>query len=148
MFTNFFEKASSDQSGSTPPAATMSKSSASSKAKKKRRRRQKGNHDKSVKSSDADDDVKMAGTKRKSASETMRPQKSSKRFRPSEAALALSAKLKEYSTQKRLDDALELYWDESNDSIRDEHHACIVIDCSARCGAVAVSIHLMGLASS
>lgn len=58
---------------------------------------------------------------------------------PSEAALALSAKLKEFSMQKRLQDALDLYWHESNDGVRDGHHACILVDCSARCGAIAVS---------
>lgn len=61
------------------------------------------------------------------------------RGRPSQEALALSAKLKEFSAQKRLQDALELYWDESSDKIRDTHHACILVDCSARCGAIAVS---------
>lgn len=55
---------------------------------------------------------------------------------PSRAALELSAKLKECSTNKRLKEALELYWDKANDSIRDTHHACIVVDCSARCGAI------------
>jgi hypothetical protein len=59
---------------------------------------------------------------------------------PSDPALALSAKLKEYSTQKRLQDALDLYWHDSNDKVRDGHHACILVDCSARCGDIAVSV--------
>ena len=53
---------------------------------------------------------------------------------PTEQALSLSRQLKEFSSQKRLQDALDLYWDSSNDSIRDEHHACIVVDCCSRCG--------------
>ena len=55
---------------------------------------------------------------------------------PSRAAMELSAKLKDCSINKRLQDALDLYWDTSNRSIRDSHHACIVVDCSARCGAI------------
>jgi len=56
---------------------------------------------------------------------------------PSEKALALSSQLKALSTQKRLNEALELYWHESNDGIRDEYHACILIDCCGRCGNIA-----------
>jgi len=135
MFTNFFEKAS-DQDGAAP-----SQISATAKAKKRRRRR-KGNRDKTAElPSSAASDMNTVTTKRKSSLDTVAPQ--SKRSRrqqgPSEEALALSAKLKEYSSQKRLNDALELYWHASNDSIRDGHHACIVIDCSARCGCIAVS---------
>ena len=55
---------------------------------------------------------------------------------PSRAAIELSAKLKDCSINKRLQDALDLYWDKSNHLIRDSHHACIVVDCSARCGAI------------
>ena len=55
---------------------------------------------------------------------------------PSAEALKLSAKLKELSSKKRLRDALSLYWDKSNDSIRDHHHGGIIIDCCSRCGAV------------
>lgn len=55
---------------------------------------------------------------------------------PSAEAIELSSKLKEYSTQKRLEDCLQLFWDKENDNIRDEHHACIVVDCCARCGDI------------
>jgi hypothetical protein len=57
---------------------------------------------------------------------------------PSTAALDLSARLKEHSRHKRLQDALDLYWDKANDSIRDGHHGCIVVDCCSRCGATQV----------
>lgn len=59
-----------------------------------------------------------------------------KRGPPSREALELSARLKELSGQKRLQQALQLYRDKSNDSIRDSHHACSVIDCAARCGDI------------
>lgn len=137
MFTKFYEKASEQND------AAASQSSSSTKAKKRRRRRN-GNRDKPAEPSD----TAAVETKRKSSSDPGAPPqtKRSRRQRPSEQALALSAKLKEYSSQKRLSEALELYWHESNDSIRDEHHACIVVDCSARCGCIAVSCRLVSCA--
>jgi hypothetical protein len=57
---------------------------------------------------------------------------------PSGAALALSAELKALSLRKRLRESLDMYWNPSNDSIRDGHHASIVVDCCSRCGAVEV----------
>ena len=52
----------------------------------------------------------------------------------SQKALELSAKLKDLSRQKRLDQVLDLYWKATE---RDSHHSCMVIDCCARCGHVA-----------
>ena len=63
-----------------------------------------------------------------------------RRKSPSPDALRLSEKLKILSRNKNLNAALELYRDKSNDSIRDGHHAGIVIDCCARCGNVSVRI--------
>jgi tRNA G46 methylase TrmB len=60
--------------------------------------------------------------------------KKRKRQLVSQEALALSAQLKDLSRQKRLDQVLHLYW---NAKDRDAHHACMVIDCCARCGHVA-----------
>lgn len=57
------------------------------------------------------------------------------RVKPSHAVMALSAQLKDYSRQKRLDEAIALYW-KKDAVVRDEHHACIVVDCCARCGSV------------
>jgi len=51
---------------------------------------------------------------------------------PSETVLQLSDKLKKLSREKKLDEALELYWDTSNHNIRDGHHACIMVDMTAR----------------
>mmetsp|Transcript_56869 Transcript_56869/g.68427 ORF Transcript_56869/g.68427 Transcript_56869/m.68427 type:complete len:920 (+) Transcript_56869:77-2836(+) len=55
---------------------------------------------------------------------------------PSVEALELSAKLKHLSQRKQLKESLALYWDPANDSIRDSHHASIIIDSCSRCGAV------------
>jgi pentatricopeptide repeat protein len=52
---------------------------------------------------------------------------------PSPEVLELSRQLKELSRQKRLDEALALF---KKSDITDEHHACILVDCCARCGAV------------
>lgn len=78
--------------------------------------------------SDEDYDV----THKRGSSKKMKTQ-------PSEDALRLSAKLKDFSRTKNLENALSEYWRESNDSIRDGHHACIMVDCSARCGKISVS---------
>jgi len=64
--------------------------------------------------------------------EKVRPERS----QPSREALQLSARLKELSSQKRLQQAVSLYQDKANDKIRDSHHACSVIDCAARCGSI------------
>ena len=55
---------------------------------------------------------------------------------PSEEALQLSDQLKKLSREKKLDEALELFWDKSNDTIRDGHHACTMVDMTARCGDI------------
>ena len=65
--------------------------------------------------------------------------KRKKRGPPSEVALQLSEQLKKLSREKKLDEALSVFWDSSNDKIRDGHHACIMVDLTARCGDIAVS---------
>lgn len=72
-------------------------------------------------------------------SKKSRPAKK-RRGPPSQEALQLSARLKEFSQQKQLKEALEVYWDEANNAIRDEHHACIMVDCCSRCGDIEVRI--------
>ena len=61
-----------------------------------------------------------------------------KREPPSEEVLQLSAQLKTLSREKKLDEALTVFWDSSNSKIRDGHHACIMVDMAARCGNIAV----------
>ncbi len=51
-----------------------------------------------------------------------------------EEALALSQQLRLLSSQKRMQECLNLYRASSNDELRDAHHGSIVIDCCARCG--------------
>ncbi len=82
---------------------------------------------------------KQKKRKRTQSSTTSQPKQAlNKRSKsvPSEQAIALSSQLKLLSTQKKLREAIELYYHESNDGIRDEVHACIVIDCCARCGDI------------
>lgn len=82
---------------------------------------------------------KQKKRKRTQSSSTSQPKQAfNKRSKslPSEQAIALSSQLKLLSNQKKLQEAIELYYHESNDGIRDEVHACIVIDCCARCGDI------------
>ena len=60
-----------------------------------------------------------------------------RRLPPSAEALDLSDQLKNLSREKKLDEALNLFWDSSNNKIRDGHHACIMVDMAARCGRIA-----------
>jgi Putative methyltransferase len=56
-------------------------------------------------------------------------------FQPlSQEVVEFSNHLKDLSRQKNLEALLELYYDNQYDAIRDEHHACIVIDSCAKCG--------------
>jgi len=64
------------------------------------------------------------------------PRKFQRKVKPSPEVLELSRRLMELSRQKKLEDALNLYWDESNNPLRDAHHACIIVDCCARCGDI------------
>ena len=68
---------------------------------------------------------------------TQRSSPPRQRSAPSEAALALSATLKDLSSRKRLKESLALYHDPTNDGIRDGHHGSILVDCCSRCGDVA-----------
>jgi Putative methyltransferase len=56
-------------------------------------------------------------------------------FQPlSKEVVDFSNRLKDISRQKNLEALLELYYDKKYDTLRDEHHACIVIDSCAKCG--------------
>lgn len=88
------------------------------------------------------DDHERPNNKRAAAQQAQQPQ-SKKRGPPSREVLEFSAKLKDLSRQKKLDEAVALYWSKQYDQIRDEHHACIVVDCCARCGDVAAAEHIV-----
>lgn len=49
-------------------------------------------------------------------------------------SILLSEQLLSLSRQKKPNEAIRLYWAASS-STRDEHHACMVVDCCARCGS-------------
>ena len=53
-----------------------------------------------------------------------------------EEKLALSQKLRQLSSQKRLKECVDLYESAAHDELRDAHHASIAVDCCARCGDV------------
>ncbi len=59
-------------------------------------------------------------------------------------AIELTKQLQDCSRRKRLDEALHLYRSHKNDFIRDTHHACILIDCCARCGNVEEAEKVVG----
>mmetsp|Transcript_11422 Transcript_11422/g.27317 ORF Transcript_11422/g.27317 Transcript_11422/m.27317 type:complete len:742 (+) Transcript_11422:49-2274(+) len=69
--------------------------------------------------------------------------KSRKRSPPSIEAMELSDKLKKLSREKKLDEALSVYWDSAYNEVRDNHHACIMVDIAARCGNIAVGEKLL-----
>lgn len=79
---------------------------------------------------------KPFGTDASTFKQKSRPENKPRFHKPSEEALQLSEKLKLFSKNKNLDGALKEYWSKSNDAFRDGHHACIVVDCSARCGNI------------
>ena len=109
-----------------------------SEGKRKRRRGRAGKSD--------DDDVNSESLKfqqntpnsRDEANPKTKRPKKKRKSQPSEAALKLSEQLKDLSRQKKLREALSVYWNKSNDSVRDGHHGCIVVDCCARCGDISV----------
>lgn len=133
MFANFYDKQAPEDGADAP-----SQKSPSSKSKKRRRRRKAHDIPTETLSSPDAGNVASVNVERKSADPVPQSQSKRSRGQPSQEALTLSTKLKEYSSQKRVNEALNLYWHESNDSIRDGHHACIVIDCCARCGCIEV----------
>ena len=139
VFGSFFDEAVKKKAAKAKNEAEKSDPNKKKKKKKKKKKSSKR------KQSEVDnggvknekDDTTSTSTKK-----SPQPQPSNKRPRfekrtpPSKEALELSARLKEFSLQKRLEDALRLYRATANDKIRDSHHACSVIDCAARCGAI------------
>ncbi len=124
LFTSSKQDAG-DKAGGDSPAKVDSSANGPPKRKKKTRPPKK----------------KKTGNSNTHASVKMKHKQSDKKSQnrkngPSPEALHLSSQLKELSTQKRLQEILKVYYDKSNDAIRDCHHACIVVDCCARCGNI------------
>lgn len=62
--------------------------------------------------------------------------KGPRRPRPTQEALDLSRQLQDLSRQKRLKEMTDLFWQEKNAPVRDNHHVCIIVDCCSKCGAI------------
>ena len=95
--------------------------------------KRKANNNDSVRSSN-DDNAKSSNKRRR------RHNQSPPRKKLTQEALDLSRRLQELSRQKQLQQALDLYWSQRQQQqqqhVTDAFHACILIDCCARCGAV------------
>lgn len=61
-----------------------------------------------------------------------------------EDKLALSQKLRQLSSQKRLKECIDLYESAVYDKLRDAHHGSIVVDCCARCGDIHEAERILG----
>lgn len=129
MFSKFFDKTKKKQDSGL-------QSQQADRKKKKQAKSKKRSEDPHLPKS-------SLGKRQRPSRDEMTPKKTrpskKKRTQPSGEALKLSERLKELSRQKKLDEALKVYFDKSNDRILDGHHACIIIDCCARCGSIAVS---------
>lgn len=117
VFAKFYEAAKKDSSQKNPKNRTQTQQdSQSSPSKNSPRKRHRED--------DSDNVAKKQRPRRKP-----KPNK-----KPSEAALLLTSQLKACSNKKLLRNALDLYWDPKHKPILDNYHACIAIDCCARCG--------------
>ncbi len=111
------------------------KDSRGSQSRQKRNRQKSGDESQNISSK------RKSSDKRHFPSQNAGKQK--KRRVPLAEALQLSDKLKKLSREKKLDEALALFWDSSNNEIRDGHHACIMVDMAARCGQIAEGEQLL-----
>ena len=149
-FANFFENAKkrrADQLNSNPPPirSNINDSISQGTSNKKQRTNKKKKNKKVVVSSSliknnksTDDDLFELIRSHENHVKQQSKQNSSQSIRrpASQEALELSSKLKALSNQKRLNQALKLYYDRTNDKIRDDHHGSIMIDCCSRCGDI------------
>jgi pentatricopeptide repeat protein len=137
VFSKLYDKANAKSKGSPKETTNRESHSQSKKHKRKRATNHQESENASAKRPNLTDDLE---SEKKSTTTTTtttndRPTKR-RRSMPTEEALQLSEKLKELSRQKRLEEALALYQNPANNKIRDGHHACIIIDCCARCGRI------------
>jgi pentatricopeptide repeat protein len=143
VFAKVFEKAkkrkvsSASETSSLPGGAAEVKDGGEKKSskkkrppKKKRKREQQTNNGCLT----IDDNSNNSHDERQPSSIKKQKKRPPKK-KLSQQALDLSSELQECSRKKDLSQALEHYWN-CEASIRDGFHACIVIDCCARCGAM------------
>lgn len=100
----------------------------------KKLRGEEPNHKSHIQKSGVDPKLSIVKTKSRDGIIPQAQKKPKKRKKLSQGALRLSSKLQELSQKKLLSQALEIYWDSQNEKIRDGFHACIAVDCCARCG--------------
>jgi hypothetical protein len=147
VFSNFFDKARGAQTPGESPRHSKEQGDVKHQAAKSNKKRtNKKTIDKRHDIDNKKGETTKYSGKRQSSfraeekSKKVRPSKK-RRSQPSEDALKLSERLKDLSRNKNLDEALKIYWSKSNDLIRDEFHACIIVDCCARCGNISVGWH-------
>lgn len=139
VFERLFPKKDKQVKGSSSTSAAKLKEDSSNMSRSKKRKRNS-----STTSSGGNNRVKTkeqqtqqsASTIRSDKSNKSEEKKSSRSTPPSHDALELSSRLKQFSTQKNLSAALELYHSPTSQPILDEHHLCIVVDCCGRCGNI------------
>jgi pentatricopeptide repeat protein len=124
VFSKLFDEAQKKRKEpKSPPKADVRKSNEEKPFSSGKRKRKRGKKDQ------PEDGVKQPQQKKKGP--------------PSAEVLEFSRQLKDLSRQKKLDEAVSLYWSPQYDQIRDEHHACIVVDCCARCGDVTAAENIV-----
>jgi pentatricopeptide repeat protein len=153
VFSKLFEQAvvaAKRNAGNTPATSSVSvatqradptSSSSSVERKDPKRKRRHHHHHSDKEQMNRTSTLSIDKTKKKFKKDHgSRPSnfRKKKQQPPSSQALELSKQLQALSRQKKLTEALDLYWNNKNDNCiqRDEHHACIVIDCCAKCGDV------------
>ncbi|GAX20942.1 hypothetical protein FisN_1Lh398 [Fistulifera solaris] len=129
VFSELFESAlaKKSKSSSLPISKGDDRAKAQKPEKNSVKERQPRPESRKRNSDDRNHDKKHSNSKR---------QRSHSKKPLSAEAIELTKQLQDCSRRKRLDEALHLYRSQKNDFIRDGHHACILVDCCARCGNV------------
>ena len=101
---------------------------------KGRKRRRKTSHNQSIEARDGPSELPAAAPHHIEKQQLSRSKVDRQKIH--EEKLALSQKLRQLSSQKRLKECVDLYESAVHDELRDAHHASIAVDCCARCGDV------------
>jgi pentatricopeptide repeat protein len=101
---------------------------------KGRKRRRKTSHSQSIEAHDGSYELLVVDPHHVEKQQLRRRQVDRQKIH--EEKLALSQKLRQLSSQKRLKECVDLYESAAHDELRDAHHGSIAVDCCARCGDV------------
>jgi pentatricopeptide repeat protein len=101
---------------------------------KGRKKRRKTSHNQSIEARDGPSELPAAAPHHIEKQQLSRSKVDRQKIH--EDKLALSQKLRQLSSQKRLKECVDLYESAVHDELRDAHHASIAVDCCARCGDV------------